>query len=194
VGRPQLLANEPRSRFGGRAAFWEVRRVRRWCAAGRGGAAQGQGRNTGGPPQRAAPGTYVGGAPLAALQRPGCVNRWELEGATERQPRILTGWCVTREIAARARFRRTTASRGKGAMTFTSSFKRATGTAPYGYQRTFAEASALPDLLEASTGAGKRLRRFLAGCGFVDLGTKNDDRTPPERVNECVGIRRGRAE
>ena len=46
-------------------------------------------------------------------------------------------------------------------MTFEQFFLRATGTAPYAYQRTFAGDSILPDLLEAPTGAGKTATAVL---------------------------------
>ncbi len=46
-------------------------------------------------------------------------------------------------------------------MEFEPFFRKATGRAPYRYQRTFAEAARLPDLLEAPTGAGKTATAVL---------------------------------
>lgn len=46
-------------------------------------------------------------------------------------------------------------------MQFDDFFLKATGSAPYAYQRTFATASNLPDLLEAPTGSGKTATAIL---------------------------------
>lgn len=77
----------------------------------------------------------------------------------------------------------------KDAMTFDQFFLRATGTAPYAYQRTFAEASTLPDLLEAPTGSGKTAAAVLGWLWRRRHGTEAQRREAGRRLIFCLPMR-----
>lgn len=74
-------------------------------------------------------------------------------------------------------------------MTFDQLFQRATGTAPYAYQRTFAEASTLPDLLEAPTGAGKTATAVLGWLWRRRHGTEAQRLEAGRRLIFCLPMR-----
>lgn len=74
-------------------------------------------------------------------------------------------------------------------MIFDQFFQRATGTAPYGYQRTFAEASALPDLLEAPTGAGKTATAVLGWLWRRRHGNEAQRLEAGRRLIFCLPMR-----
>lgn len=74
-------------------------------------------------------------------------------------------------------------------MTFDQFFQRATGTAPYVYQRTFAGASALPNLLEAPTGSGKTATAVLGWLWRRRHGTEAQRREAGRRLIFCLPMR-----
>jgi CRISPR-associated endonuclease/helicase Cas3 len=74
-------------------------------------------------------------------------------------------------------------------MTFDQFFQRATGTAPYAYQRTFAEASTLPDLLEAPTGSGKTATAVLGWLWRRRHGTAAQRQEAGRRLIFCLPMR-----
>lgn len=74
-------------------------------------------------------------------------------------------------------------------MTFDQFFLSATGTAPYTYQRTFAAASTLPDLLEAPTGSGKTATAVLGWLWRRRHGTEPQRREAGRRLIFCLPMR-----
>jgi CRISPR-associated endonuclease/helicase Cas3 len=74
-------------------------------------------------------------------------------------------------------------------MTFEQFFQRATGTAPYAYQRTFAGVPILPDLLEAPTGAGKTATAVLGWLWRRRHGTDAQRREAGRRLIFCLPMR-----
>src|SRR3990170_750865 len=74
-------------------------------------------------------------------------------------------------------------------MTFDQFFQRATGTAPYAYQQIFAEASILPDLLEAPTGSGKTATAVLGWLWRRRHGTEAQRREAGRRLIFCLPMR-----
>lgn len=74
-------------------------------------------------------------------------------------------------------------------MTFDQFFQRATGTAPYTYQRLFAGAPALPDLLEAPTGSGKTATAVLGWLWRRRHGTEVQRREAGRRLIFCLPMR-----
>jgi CRISPR/Cas system-associated endonuclease/helicase Cas3 len=74
-------------------------------------------------------------------------------------------------------------------MTFDEFFRRATGNAPYEYQRAFAEAPLLPDLLEAPTGAGKTATAVLGWLWRRRHGTEAQRREAGRRLVFCLPMR-----
>lgn len=74
-------------------------------------------------------------------------------------------------------------------MTFDEFFQRATGAAPYVYQRTFAGASTLPDLLEAPTGSGKTATAVLGWLWRRRHGSEAQRREAGRRLIFCLPMR-----
>lgn len=74
-------------------------------------------------------------------------------------------------------------------MTFDQFFLRGTGTAPYAYQRTFAEASTLPDLIEVPTGSGKTATAVLGWLWRRRHGTEAQRREAGRRLIFCLPMR-----
>ena len=75
--------------------------------------------------------------------------------------------------------------------TFSRFFQRATDTTPYAYQRAFAEASTLPDLLEAPTGSGKTATAVLGWLWRRRHGAANTRRRQAlEATRACLAAGR----
>lgn len=74
-------------------------------------------------------------------------------------------------------------------MTFEQLFRRATSTDPYVYQRAFAEAPTLPDLLEAPTGSGKTATAVLGWLWRRRHGTEIQRREAGRRLIFCLPMR-----
>jgi CRISPR-associated endonuclease/helicase Cas3 len=74
-------------------------------------------------------------------------------------------------------------------MTFDEFFQSATGTAPYGYQRDFASAPRLPDLLEAPTGSGKTATAVLGWLWRRRHGTSEQRAEAGRRLVFCLPMR-----
>ena len=74
-------------------------------------------------------------------------------------------------------------------MTFDELFERATGHAPFPYQRALASGDSLPDLLEASTGAGKTAAVILAWLWRRRFAAAAVRRATPRRLVFCLPMR-----
>jgi len=74
-------------------------------------------------------------------------------------------------------------------MSFDEFFLSATANAPYGYQRAFAEASTLPDLLEAPTGSGKTATAVLGWLWRRRHGDETQRREAGRRLIVCLPMR-----
>jgi CRISPR-associated endonuclease/helicase Cas3 len=74
-------------------------------------------------------------------------------------------------------------------MNFDDFFLTATGTAPYAYQRAFAAAPQLPDLLEAPTGAGKTATAVLGWLWRRLHGTPGQRAEAGSRLVFCLPMR-----
>lgn len=74
-------------------------------------------------------------------------------------------------------------------MIFADFFRRATGTAPYGFQSAFAELPKLPDLLEAPTGSGKTAMAVLGWLWRRLHGTTAQKLEAGRRLVFCLPMR-----
>lgn len=74
-------------------------------------------------------------------------------------------------------------------MTFDDFFQRATGAAPYTFQRAFAEVEALPDLLEAPTGTGKTATAIVGWMWRRRHGSPAQRREAGRRLIFCLPMR-----
>jgi CRISPR-associated endonuclease/helicase Cas3 len=74
-------------------------------------------------------------------------------------------------------------------MTFEDFFQAATGTAPYAYQRAFALAPTMPDLLEAPTGSGKTATAILGWLWRRLHGTSEQRAEAGRRLVFCLPMR-----
>ncbi len=72
---------------------------------------------------------------------------------------------------------------------FDEFFRMATGTAPYAYQRAFAEAPTLPDLLEAPTGSGKTATAVLGWLWRRRHGNAEQRAEAGRRLVFCLPMR-----
>jgi CRISPR-associated endonuclease/helicase Cas3 len=74
-------------------------------------------------------------------------------------------------------------------LTFDDFFRTATGQPPYGFQRTFALAQRLPDLLEAPTGSGKTATAVLGWLWRRLHGTSDQQVEAGHRLVFCLPMR-----
>lgn len=74
-------------------------------------------------------------------------------------------------------------------MNFDEFFQRCTGVPPYGFQRAFAEAATLPDLLEAPTGSGKTATAVLGWLWRRLHGTAAQRAEAGRRLVFCLPMR-----
>src|SRR5262245_262574 len=74
-------------------------------------------------------------------------------------------------------------------MTFDVFFQSAAGVPPYEYQRTFATSPALPDLLEAPTGAGKTAAAVLGWLWRRRHGSPAQRAEAGRRLVFCLPMR-----
>jgi CRISPR-associated endonuclease/helicase Cas3 len=74
-------------------------------------------------------------------------------------------------------------------MLFEDFFQAATGRAPYSYQREFARAAILPDLLEAPTGSGKTATAVLGWLWRRMYGTREQRAEAGSRLVFCLPMR-----
>jgi CRISPR-associated endonuclease/helicase Cas3 len=74
-------------------------------------------------------------------------------------------------------------------MSFDEFFHRATGRPPYTYQRTFAVAPRLPDLLEAPTGSGKTATAALGWLWRRRHGSADQRQEAGARLVFCLPMR-----
>jgi len=72
---------------------------------------------------------------------------------------------------------------------FDKFFRTATGTAPYAYQRAFAESPTLPDLLEAPTGSGKTATAVLGWLWRRRHGNAEQRAEAGRRLVFCLPMR-----
>jgi len=74
-------------------------------------------------------------------------------------------------------------------MEFQSLFQKATGAAPYAFQRAFATAPMLPDLLEAPTGSGKTATAVLGWLWRRRYGSQEQRAEAGRRLVFCLPMR-----
>lgn len=133
------------------------------------------------------------GAPQAGAAQAGVgaeAARASVSGAGEREPTPVAPDAQPAQLTVLATSEAPThAGTPPPHQSFDDFFGKATGTAPYAYQRAFAESSTLPDLLEAPTGSGKTATAVLGWLWRRRHGNADQRAEAGRRLVFCLPMR-----